>query len=175
MIVKCTECGKEVKKSPSRLKDRRPFCSRQCYEKDWARRVAGWNKGHWFKGTCPVCGKEFVNGVGGLVKERCSARCANVANAKPGEKNPAWKGGRFVTNGRVYVFAPGHPRNHHGHVFEHIIVAERALGHYLPEKAQVHHIDKNPVNNRPDNLVICQSDGYHKLLHARMRRLLKAA
>lgn len=54
-------------------------------------------------------------------------------------------------------------------VYEHVAVAETALGRRLPKGAHVHHIDENPRNNAPSNLVICQSAGYHKLLHLRAR------
>ena len=57
-------------------------------------------------------------------------------------------------------------------VYEHILVAERALGRQLPVGAQVHHVDLNPSNNSPSNLVICPSDAYHKLIHKRLRALL---
>lgn len=63
----------------------------------------------------------------------------------------------------------GHPRAHKGYVREHILVAEDALGHYLPEGAVVHHVDEDTKNNDPSNLVICQNDTYHKLIHVRMR------
>lgn len=53
----------------------------------------------------------------------------------------------------------------------HILVAERALGRRLPEHAQVHHVNEDPSDNRPANLVICQDLAYHKLLHQRARAL----
>jgi hypothetical protein len=71
----------------------------------------------------------------------------------------------------VTVRVDGHPRAHKGDVLEHIIIAERALGRYLPEKAEVHHFDEDPMNNDPKNLIICQNRGYHSLLHQRMRAL----
>jgi hypothetical protein len=52
-------------------------------------------------------------------------------------------------------------------VFEHREIAERALGKPLPPGVQVHHVDGDPANNAPSNLVICPSQSYHKLLHAR--------
>jgi HNH endonuclease len=54
---------------------------------------------------------------------------------------------------------------------EHRVIAEKALGHPLPPGAVVHHWDEDKTNNAPSNLVICQDDAYHMLLHARKRRL----
>lgn len=50
---------------------------------------------------------------------------------------------------------------------DHIVLAERALGKPLPKGARVHHVDYNKRNNAPENLVICPSESYHKLLHIR--------
>lgn len=54
---------------------------------------------------------------------------------------------------------------------EHVVIAERALGRPMPPTAVVHHIDGNPLNNMPGNLVICPSQAYHMELHRRMRAL----
>lgn len=56
-------------------------------------------------------------------------------------------------------------------VLEHVAVAERAIGGPLPPGAQVHHVDENPANNDPSNLVICPSQEYHLLLHVRQRAM----
>lgn len=90
-----------------------------------------------------------------------------------GENNYGWKGGTFVaTNGYRFVKSPDHPRsNESGYVQEHILVAEKALGHYLPTDAVVHHIDENKLNNAPGNLVICPDESYHQMLHRRSRAL----
>lgn len=53
----------------------------------------------------------------------------------------------------------------------HILVAEKALGKKIPKGASVHHIDENKTNYRSDNLVICQNEAYHQLLHRRQRAL----
>lgn len=55
--------------------------------------------------------------------------------------------------------------------YEHIRVAETALGKRLPPKACVHHVDENRQHNANGNLVICPNDSYHKLLHRRMKAL----
>lgn len=51
----------------------------------------------------------------------------------------------------------------------HQRVAERALGKPLPAGAEIHHVNGDPKDNRPANLVICQDAAYHDLLHARAR------
>lgn len=51
----------------------------------------------------------------------------------------------------------------------HVAIAEAALGHPLPRRAQVHHVNGDKWDNRPSNLVICEDDAYHKLLHVRAR------
>lgn len=64
----------------------------------------------------------------------------------------------------------GHPKSDsQGHVLEHVVIAERAVGHALPDLAEVHHVDENTMNNANGNLVICQDRAYHKLLHVRAR------
>ncbi len=88
-----------------------------------------------------------------------------------GPKNPAWRGGRCGTDkGYMTVLRRDHPRaSGRGYVYEHVLVAEAALGRDLPEKAEVHHIDGNKANNDPANLVVCEDRAYHALLHARAR------
>ena len=53
----------------------------------------------------------------------------------------------------------------------HVIVAEQALGKPLPPGAEVHHINGDPADNSPGNLVICPNHEYHMLIHQRERSL----
>lgn len=94
-------------------------------------------------------------------------------NHRKRELSHNWNGGRNVTSqGYVEIAVESHPRrSYRGYVFEHILVAEKALGHYLPNGSSVHHIDKNKQNNANSNLVICQDEAYHQLLHRRMDAL----
>jgi hypothetical protein len=68
-----------------------------------------------------------------------------------------------------HVKAPDHPKANNGWIFEHTQIVERALGKHLPDRAEVHHIDRNRQNNAHANLVVCQDHAYHMLLHARQR------
>lgn len=54
--------------------------------------------------------------------------------------------------------------------YEHILIAEKALGHYLPEGAVVHHVTEDRTDNHgPFKLVICPDQAYHLLIHRLMR------
>lgn len=91
---------------------------------------------------------------------------------KRGPENGNWRGGRRVApNGYVLIrHQPRHPRAaRNGEIGEHILVVERALGHYLPDGAVVHHVNENKTDNSGSNLVICQDNAYHVLIHRRQR------
>lgn len=75
------------------------------------------------------------------------------------------------TSGYVLVRAEGHPRAILGRVLEHIIVAERVIGHLLPVGVTVHHVNEDKTDNRPGNLAVLQSQSEHVALHARLRVL----
>jgi hypothetical protein len=87
-----------------------------------------------------------------------------------GVDKPNWNGGRKLSkDGYVLILSPDHPRSCKGYIPEHIVVVERVLGKPLPLGAMVHHSNKIRIDNRPSNLVICQDNDYHQLVHQRMR------
>lgn len=55
------------------------------------------------------------------------------------------------------------------HKYVHRLVVERVLGRKLKTTEIVHHVDENKLNNDPFNLVLCQDQAYHKILHARAK------
>jgi hypothetical protein len=90
-----------------------------------------------------------------------------------GPRHPSWKGGKVKrTDGYVFLWMPSHPKaTSTGYVLEHRVIAEKAFGKPLPDKAIVHHANGDGYDNRRSNLVICENDAYHKLLHLRKKKL----
>lgn len=54
-----------------------------------------------------------------------------------------------------------------GWIYEHVLVATKALGRQLKAGEVVHHIDCNKLNNNNSNLLICTT-AYHRELHGKM-------
>ena len=80
---------------------------------------------------------------------------------------------RLISEGYVLVPAPkNHPRAHSGgRMREHVLVVERAFGRTFSEKHPVHHANGDGTDNRQKNLVLCENQAYHNLLHRRQRAL----
>jgi hypothetical protein len=71
-------------------------------------------------------------------------------------------------NGYIRIHFPEHPRSDDmGLVYEHVLIASDVLGKSLPLGAVVHHIDGDKTNNSKNNLIICQNERYHQLIHRR--------
>lgn len=119
--------------------------------------------------TCEECGGLYLNTSYAKNRRLCGPACRGKVVAR---KNKGRTIGhrRLTSKGRPVLYLPGHPRAHSkGVVYEHLVIAERALGKQLPASAVVHHVDRNRENNHNSNLVLCQDQAYHLLLHARQR------
>lgn len=156
----CEVCGKEKRIKRFDYARAYRFCSQKCAGLPQAKHI---DERRFY---CAHCGKEVVVRAGEKrrIYKFCSSSCSLLLNGQ--NKKDSKSTGQYLT-----TKVPEHPRaNKDGFVFTHILVAERALGHYLPEGAIVHHANKNKEDNRPENLVICPDRNYHLLLHWRMSR-----
>lgn len=109
----------------------------------------------------------------------CECGCGQPTNINDRRRRGYEKGepSRFI-NGHFPRTIPCRWVNKQGYIklsrhgsLEHVLIAEAVLGKALPPQARVHHHDNNPSNNAHTNLVICESQSYHMLMHARTRIL----
>ena len=126
---------------------------------------------------CWKCGEERLVGYANQwssAKKQCRKCYAKVMSAKPGNENPAWKGGApYVDNdGYVRIYAPTHPRAQKttGRVYEHILVAEAHFGISIARDIVVHHKNGIKTDNRPENLELTTA-GRHAKGHTDYSRL----
>lgn len=97
---------------------------------------------------------------------------SGVYKRKKGKENPAWKGGRRLSNGYWKVHSPGHPRASYSYVFEHILIAEQMLGRPLLKDEEIHHMGRRDDNTR---IKVCKNSAEHKRLHVRLRAVRAGA
>ena len=50
---------------------------------------------------------------------------------------------------------------------EHVHIVETVIGKALPKGAVVHHVNSVRNDNRTENLVVCPSHEYHRMIHKR--------
>ena len=121
---------------------------------------------------CDCGGLAFVTATDLIAGHTKSCGCWNrkrTSETMKGRLPPSYKGGRTITNGRVYILNRDHPNAHaSGYIMEHRLVMEKILGRYLTCEEVVHHIDNNPSNNSPDNLMLFSNKAAHRRHHARL-------
>jgi endogenous inhibitor of DNA gyrase (YacG/DUF329 family) len=183
--LECLECHKPFEVHPVEVRRGRKFCSTECgYE----------NKRRQIRFNCEVCGKEVSQRSSDYKKSKkhhfCSNACfgkwssmnlvgrnnhafgkkQNVEHVekriKKGKDHYNWKDGRTIHNGYVYITLDNR------RVYEHILVAEEALGRKMKKGEVVHHINGNKSDNRNCNLLICDKS-YHQWLERKMAQLYK--
>lgn len=99
----------------------------------------------------------------------CACGCGMVIDPIDAKNRPrrfvSGHNGRGVPRRRFQSDPINYPRERSVRI--HRLRAERALGKPLPPGAHVHHADGSKREDA--QLVICQDNSYHRLLHARAR------
>jgi hypothetical protein len=133
-----------------------------------------WGRAVWIcKCSCGNIVK--VKGNSLLLHKTKSCGCLRRDTAREsnlGEKANTWNGGKSTDgNGYIRILAKDHPHaNARGYVMEHILIAERALGEYLPEGSVIHHINGVRDDNRLENLWWFPSRSEHVAHHHKIRK-----
>ena len=110
--------------------------------------------------NCENCGKEFTTRTSETKRgygKFCSRLCGNPSRGKSGEQNANWRGGRFKSNGYIYI------RHNGGYRGEHDLIIEKHIGRSLTPGEEVHHINGIKDDNRLENLELTTKSEHAKL------------
>lgn len=91
-----------------------------------------------------------------------------VSARQAGSLNPNWKGGRVVASNGYVLVKVG--KSHHladvrGYAYEHRVVAEKVIGRRLKAGEQIHHVNGNKQDNKPENLEVVSGIAEHRVRH----------
>lgn len=106
-----------------------------------------------------------------LIK-RNGFKLRSISETNKGKLNGRWKGGRAHRgSGYIGIFRPDHPNaDYKGYVREHRLIMEEHLGRLLNSKEVVHHINRNRIDNRIENLILFTGRKEHLSWHRKIKR-----
>lgn len=122
---------------------------------------------------CNVCKKEFKISKYEYKRGQgiyCSRECSGIGRTGLHKynclsKHGNWKGGILISsNGYRLIKMNGHHlANHSGYVLEHRLIAEKIIGRKLMKHEQIHHVNGNRLDNRPENILVLTINEHSKL------------
>lgn len=94
--------------------------------------------------------------------KRHGLKTQKAGSRNHGPRHPSWAGGTYLLKGYRYVWSPNHPnRTKANYVAEHRLVVEASIGRLLERHEVVHHKNGDPLDNKPENLEVFQSNPDH--------------
>ena len=90
-------------------------------------------------------------------KKRSKSEASKLIVRKTGPESNAWKGGKIIKHGHIYI------RINSKYIPEHVYIWEKIHGP-VPFGHHIHHIDFNKQNNRIENLKLMTAKD-HVTLH----------
>lgn len=94
---------------------------------------------------------------------RLSEESKDKLRKRIGSKNHNWNNGLCITKSGYLQFTASKANGEHAGRLLHILICEHKYGRKLQDGEHVHHIDKNKLNNNPNNLVILTASEHAKL------------
>ena len=137
------------------------FCDKTCYGLFQRQRI---------QRVCEICQKSFEilqsqikNGGGRTCSRKCHHAYQATRQYVSGKQHHLWGDGTTIINGYRVVKNATHPFClSTGYVYEHRLVLEPIIGRYLLSTEDVHHVDKNRLNNSVNNLMLFKSRSAHR-------------
>lgn len=138
----CDYCGEQFNRRDRHgTRNKHFFCSHKCAVAFKTKRILV---------TCDWCDKKFFKKVSDINRTKsnfCCHKCCEDYSRGSGIR------ARNAKHNGVYI---------------HRLLAEKVLGRELLPGEEVHHIDLNHLNNRPENLTVLNK-GEHSLLHSSVK------
>jgi hypothetical protein len=127
------------------------------------------------KTECVQCKKSILQDIVNNKKSKnsfCSQDCKSIFVKSQNYGNKSFR--KRDHGNHVLVNMPEHPRaDHHGRVYEHVIVAGNKIGRNIKPTERIHHINCVKDDNSPENLFVCADNKEHLLIHGSLNRCVK--